>query len=116
MRDGQPREIAKGPNRQEHQADKEKRGKNKNTINHFALGNQVHEIPGDQKALAAGDEERHTDVDRAMPERNVRGTHGNQGAEKQRVEDKQVTADVMAEVVGRMLFGRGHGSKIGFLI
>src|SRR5260221_4833155 len=114
MRDGKPRKIAQGPNRQEHEADKEKSRKNKDAIDHFALGNQVHEITGDQKAFAEGDEERHADIDRAMAERNVRGPHGNKCPEKQRVEYEQVAADVMAEVVGRMLFGRGHGNKIGF--
>ena len=111
MSDGQSRKIAQRPNRQEHQADKEKRGKNQDAIDHFSFGNQVHEITGDQKAFAAGDEQCHSDVDRAMPERNVRRPHCNQRPEKQRVEHEQVAADVMAEVVGRMLFGCGHGSR-----
>ena len=88
MRNGEQREISEGPNREEHQADKEKRGKNQDAIDHFALRNQVHEVTGHQKAFAAGDEERHADVDRAMPEGNVRGSHCNQRPEKQGVEDE----------------------------
>ena len=88
MGDGEPREIGEGPDCQEHQSDEEKRSKNQDAVDHLALGNQVHEISCHKEPFSAGNEERHADVDRAMPEGNVRGSHSNQRPEKQRVEDE----------------------------
>jgi hypothetical protein len=51
-----PREIVKRPYCQKHQPKKEKGGETKNAIDHFPLGNEVHEVAGHQRGLADGDE------------------------------------------------------------
>ena len=78
---GQRREIRIRPQGQKHQADEEKGGKSHDTVNHFPFGNEVHEIAGDQESLGAGDEQSDADVQRGMPEGNIRGGYRDDRAE-----------------------------------
>ena len=102
MGDGEPREIGEGPDCQEHQSDEEKRSKNQDAVDHLALGNQVHEISCHKEPFSAGNEQRHADINRAMAERNEGSPHRNERAEEQRAKDEQISADMMAEMVGWM--------------
>jgi hypothetical protein len=97
-----PREIAHGPEGEGHQSNKEKGGESQYSVNHFPLGNEVHKISGDKECLAAGNKKRDTDVDFAISELDVRRANRDQGAEKQRVEDEEIPANMMAEMVGWM--------------
>ena len=95
-----PGEVARGPQYEAHQADKEKGGERHNPVNHFALGDEVHEITGHQKCFSASDEESDANIQRSMSKRNVGRCHGDDSAKQKGVKDEQVTADMVAEVVG----------------
>jgi hypothetical protein len=49
------------------------------------------------KKPAAGDHQRHGDVDGVVAKGNIRGAHRNERAEEQRVKDVQVAPYVMPE-------------------
>ena len=103
MRSGERRKISEGPDGEEHQPNEEKGCERKDSIDHFPLGDQVHEITGDQKGFAAGDEKGDADVYGAVAEGNVRRAHSNERAEQQGVKNEQITTDVMAEVIRMLL-------------
>ena len=56
MSNGQRRRIAERPHGQKHQAHKEKGCEQQDAVDHFPFGNEVHEIAGDQKGFAGGNE------------------------------------------------------------
>jgi hypothetical protein len=97
-----PREIGKGTNRQEHQPDKKDRRESQYAVNHFALGNQMHEITRHERGFANGDKERDPDIDFAVPKRDVRRPNGNKCAEQKGVKDKEIAPDVVSNIVVRM--------------
>ena len=99
--------IAGGPEDQAHETDEEESSKGHDAIDHFLLGNEVHEISGDQEGFAASDEQRHADIHRPMTERNIGRQDRDDGAKQQRVENEQITAHVMAEMIRRMWVARG---------
>jgi len=71
----------------------------------------MHEIAGDEEGFATGDEEGHADVDRSMAKGNIRCAYGNHGAEQKGIKDKQVPANMMAEMIGRVLVA--HKIQVG---
>ena len=93
-----PGEIRERPNRQSHQAHEEKRRKSQDAVNHFPLGDQVHEITRHQERFAGGNHQRNANIHRAMAERDVRGPYGNQRAEQQRVKHEEIPPNVVAEM------------------
>src|SRR5689334_14006520 len=46
---GPKRKITHGPEGQRHQAGEKERSEAEDSVDHFSLGNQVHEIPGHKK-------------------------------------------------------------------
>ena len=80
MRDGISRKIGKRPHGEEHEPDEKESSEGQNAINHFSLGNQVHEIAGHQRRFTDGDNECDGNVDFAVAKRDVRGAHGNERA------------------------------------
>ena len=103
MRGSKRRKICERPNGKEHQADKEKNCERKDSIDHFPFGDQMHEITGDQKGFAAGDDESDADINGAVAEGNVRGAYGNEGAEKEGVKNEQIAPNVVAKVIGMLI-------------
>src|SRR6185312_16708129 len=81
---GERRKIAERPNRQRHQADKEKKGEPEDAVNHLFLGNQVHKKAGDEEGLATGNDQRDGDVDLTAGEMNVRSPDGQNCADDER--------------------------------
>ena len=65
------RKIRSGPDDQKHQTNKKECRKNHDSVDHFSLRNQVHELAGYQEALSAGDEQGHTDINGMMAKRNI---------------------------------------------
>ena len=103
MRNNERRKIGKAPHRQKHQPNEEKGGESHDPVDHFAFGNKVHEIAGDQEGLAAGNDQRDADIDGPVAKGNVGGADGNQRAEQQRVKDKQIAPNVMAKMIGMLI-------------
>src|SRR5437016_12873917 len=93
------RKISEGPDRQKHQPDKEKRGEHQDAIDHLPLRNQVHEITGYQESLAAGNEQRHADIDRPIAKGNIGRPYSDQGAKEQRIKNEKITPHMMAEML-----------------
>jgi hypothetical protein len=102
MRNGVQREIVHRPNRQRHQADKEKHGETEDAVNHFFLGYQVHEITGDEKRFATGDQQRDRDVNFAARKMDVGSPYRKYGAEDERDKNIQVTPYMMGEMIGML--------------
>src|SRR5439155_18879066 len=60
---GSPRHFFARPNDQIHEAGKKESGGEKDGIDSFSFGHQVHEIAGHEEGFDAGDEERDADRD-----------------------------------------------------
>ena len=97
--------IAKGPKRQRHQAGKEKHRETEDAVNHFLLGNQVHEKPGDEERLATCNHQRDRDIDFTAGKVNVRGPHRKGRADNERGKNIQVPAHMMGDMIVRFRMG-----------
>jgi len=107
-------EVAKGPEGEEHQANEKEGSEGEDAIDHFSLGNEVHEITRNEKTLATSDEESNADVDGSIAEGNIRCPHGDDCAHNQRVKNKKITPDVMAEMFVNVRSGSGgRGVRLG---
>jgi len=82
MGNGVPGEIRQRPEREEHQPDEEHKRKGQDSVNHFTLGDQMHEIPGYQKCFAASDKKSNADVEHMVAERDVGSAYCNERAEQ----------------------------------
>jgi len=80
---------------QKHQADEKEHGKAHHVIDHFALGNQVHEIAGHQKRLHAGNQQRDGNVDSRLPKGMNDAQTVSPVSRQQRKIDKQIPAHGM---------------------
>src|SRR6266404_206449 len=100
MGGGQRRKVGEGPHGEEHQPNKEKRGKGQDPVNHLAFRNQVHEKAGDQERFGGGDDERDSDVDFAVGKMNEGGPNREDGADDQRDENVKIAPDMVDDAVG----------------
>jgi hypothetical protein len=80
MRYGRRWKIVHRVKGQKHQAEEEERREAHHVADHFALGNQVHEITGHQKRLHPGNQQRNANVDFTAAKRNERRPDGQASA------------------------------------
>ena len=66
----------------------------------------MHEITSDEKGFHRGNEEGDCNIDRPMPEMNVRGSDCDQRSEKQCVENKKISLNGFFDVVGTVVAHR----------
>src|SRR2546421_9343506 len=90
------------PNDEIHQPSKKESGGQKDGINSFALGHQVHEIAGDEKSLDAGDKQRDANRDRDALEMPGPGINRDACADQQRQKNADVNFEMFADVVVSM--------------
>src|SRR5437868_8859039 len=89
------RKISEAPQRQPHEADEEKRRKRHNTMDHFSLGNEMHEIAGHKERFSAGNHQGQNDVPDRRVKGDKRGPDGKRGANDQGHENIYVAPDMV---------------------
>jgi hypothetical protein len=82
------------PNGDSHLHHEENGGKSEERVNHFFLGDQMHEKSRDAKGLGGGDQQRNGNIDIVIAKVHLRKANGQDNANDETDRNQQMLPDV----------------------